>query len=121
MPPLITVAIPADNRPEELGALLDTVLAPEDGHFEVLMIEDASPHQAEIRAVVEGTAARRTDLRIRFGQRIELFRYFPEDRHFPAGARTMRTCFRRCVSIAGFNIHAASAPRTPTLDSRYTQ
>ena len=54
-------------------------------------------------------------------QRIELFRYFHEDRHFPAGARTMRTFFRRCVSIAGFTIQTGSAPRTPTLDSRYTQ
>jgi abequosyltransferase len=175
MPPLLTVAIPAYNRPEELGALLDTVLAQEEARFDVLVVEDSSPRQAEVREVVEGAAKRRADLRVRFvanernlgfdgnlrrilelsegeftlfmgdddllrpgalrrvaqviesqpnlgvilrayesvdyatGQRIELFRYFPEDRHFPAGAPTMRTFFRRCVSIAGFTIHTASA------------
>ena len=180
MPPILTVAIPAYNRPEELDALLDTILAQDDAHFDVLVVEDCSPRQAEIRAVVERAAGRRADLRIRFvaneknlgfdgnlrrildlsegeftffmgdddllrpgalakvaaviekhpslgvilrayesvdyatGQRIEVFRYFPDDRLFPAGAPTMRTFFRRCVSIAGFTIHTASARRFAT-------
>jgi abequosyltransferase len=175
MPPLITVAVPAYNRPEELSILLDTVLSQDGASFDVLVVEDCSPRQAEIREVVERVATRRGDVRVRFfanernlgfdgnlrrildlsegeftlfmgdddllrpgalrrlgavlerhpnlgvilrayesvdyasGERIEIFRYFPEDRHFPAGPQTMRTFFRRCVSIAGFTIHTASA------------
>jgi hypothetical protein len=48
------------------------------------------------------------------GQRIELYRYFAEDRRFPPGPPTMRTFFRRCVAIAGFTIHTASARRFAT-------
>ena len=48
------------------------------------------------------------------GRRIEVFRYFPEDRMFPPGPPTMRTFFRRCVSIAGYTIHTASAQRFAT-------
>jgi glycosyltransferase involved in cell wall biosynthesis len=180
MPPLLTVAIPAYNRPEDLRALLDTILAQDPGDFDLLVVEDCSPRQAEVRAAVERAAHQRPDLRIRFlanqrnlgfdgnlrrilelsegeftffmgdddllrpgalakvaavigqnpnlgvllrayesvdyatGQRIELFRYFPEDRRFPAGAPTMRTFFRRCVSIAGFTIHTASARQFAT-------
>jgi hypothetical protein len=53
MPQLITVAITAYNRPEDLRALLDTILAQAPGDFDVLVVEDASPRQAEIRAVVD--------------------------------------------------------------------
>ena len=41
MPPLITVAIPADNRPEELSALLDAVQAQEGVRFDVLVVDAA--------------------------------------------------------------------------------
>ena len=180
MPPLITVAIPAYNRPEELGSLLATILDQDYEKFDVLVVEDCSPRQAEIRAVVERAASHLPTRRMRFvaneknlgfdgnlrrilelsegtftffmgdddllrpgalakvaavieknpnlgvllrayesvdyatGHRIALFRYFPEDRRFPAGAPTMRTFFRRCVSIAGFTIHTASARRLAT-------
>lgn len=179
MPPMLTVAVPAYNRPDELGVLLDTVLA-QDADFDVLVVEDCSPRQTEIRQVVESAAAGAGTRRVRFvanernlgfdgnlrrtlelsegqftffmgdddllrpgalatvgnviarhpnlgvvlrayesvdyatGARIELFRYFPEDRRFPAGAATMRTFFRRCVSIAGFTIHTKSARRFAT-------
>src|SRR5512140_1350659 len=66
MPPLITVAIPAYNRPDELGALLETVLGQDGDGLDVLVVEDASPRGAEIRTVVEAAAQRRRDLRIRF-------------------------------------------------------
>jgi abequosyltransferase len=175
MPPLLTVAVPAYNRPDELRALLGTICLQDGASFDVLVVEDASPRQAEIRGVVEQAAAAHPGIAIRFvandrnlgfdgnlrrilelsvgeftvfmgdddllkpgalrrlaetiaghpnlgvilrayesvdyatGQRIELFRYFPDDRRFAAGAATMRTFFRRCVSIAGFTIHTASA------------
>jgi len=180
MTPLLTVAIPAYNRPEDLRALLETILAQDGADFDVLVVEDCSPRQEEIRAVVDHAARQRPDLRIRFlanqrnlgfdgnlrriielsegeftfflgdddllrpgalakvaavleknpnlgvllrayesvdyatGKRIELFRYFSEDRHFPPGPPTMRTFFRRCVSIAGFTIHTASARQFAT-------
>jgi hypothetical protein len=175
MQPTITVAIPAYNRPEDLAVLLETILAQDYGNFDVLVVEDKSPRQAEIRTVVGHAMGMRRDLRIRYhanernlgfdgnvrrvlelsegeftlymgdddlmrpgalarvgsairqnsnlgvilrayeevdyatGKQIEVFRYFPADRRFSAGAPTMRTFFRRCVSIAGFTIHTASA------------
>jgi glycosyltransferase involved in cell wall biosynthesis len=178
--PMITVAIPAYNRPDELKMLLGTILDQDFGDFDVLVVEDCSPRQGEIRAVVEQAAASRPDRRVRFqtnernlgfdgnlrrilelsegeftlfmgdddllrpgalarlgevirnnpglgvilrayeqvdfasGRHVELFRYFAEDRRFPPGPPTMRTFFRRCVSIAGFTIHTASARRFAT-------
>ena len=175
MSPVLTVAIPAYNRPEDLAALLETILSQDYANFDVLVVEDRSPRQAEIRAVVERAMDMRRDLRIRYhsnernlgfdgnvrrvlelsegeftlymgdddlmrpralarvgsaieknpnlgvilrayeevdyatGKQTEVFRYFPNDRRFPAAAPTMRTFFRRCVSIAGFTIHTASA------------
>jgi len=178
--PMITVAIPAYNRPDGLKTLLGTILGQDFGDFDVLVVEDGSPRRDEIRAVVEQAAAGQPNHRVRFhanernlgfdgnvrrvielsegeftlfmgdddllrpgalrrvgnvirdnpglgvilrayeqvdfetGQRIELFRYFAEDRRFPPGPPTMRTFFRRCVSIAGFTIHTASARRFTT-------
>ena len=175
MPHVLTVAIPAYNRPEDLAVLLETILSQDYASFDVLVVEDHSPRQAEIRAVVEQAMDTRRDLRIRYhsnernrgfdgnvrrvlelsegkftlfmgdddlmrpgalarvgsavetnpnlgvvlrayegvdyatGKQTEVFRYFSTDRRFPPGALTMRTFFRRCVSIAGFTIHTASA------------
>jgi len=180
MPHVLTVAIPAYNRPEDLAVLLRTILSQDYASFDVLVVEDQSPRQAEIRAVVERAMDMRRDLRIRYhsnernlgfdgnvrrvlelsegeftlfmgdddlmrpgalarvgsaieknpnlgvilrayedvdyatGKQTEVFRYFPSDRRFPAGAPTMRTFFRRCVSIAGFTIHTASAQSLAT-------
>ncbi len=180
MPPLLTVAVPAYNRPEDLQVLLKTILDQDFTDFDVLVVEDCSPRQAEIRRVVEEASGRRKDVSVRFvanevnlgfdgnlrrilelsegeftlfmgdddllrpgalarvgsvvsstpnlgvvlrgyetvdyatGERIEAFRYFPGDRLFKAGASTMRTFFRRCVSIAGFTIHTATARRFAT-------
>ncbi len=52
------------------------------------------------------------------GERMEIFQYFDSDRFFPAGADTIRTFFRRSVSIAGFTIHTATARAlaTPRFD-----
>jgi glycosyltransferase involved in cell wall biosynthesis len=64
--PLITIAIPAYNRPEELGALLETAVAQDFDEFEVLVVEDCSPRRAEIEAVVRSVGAHHPGRRIRF-------------------------------------------------------
>lgn len=50
--PLITVCIPAYNRPEFLGPLLDSVLTQDFRDFNVLVCEDHSPKRTEIAAIV---------------------------------------------------------------------
>jgi glycosyltransferase involved in cell wall biosynthesis len=175
MHPLITVAIPAYNRPAELDALLSTILPQADAHTEVLVVEDHSPRREEIRGVVDRWAAQSPGKRIRFeanaqnlgydgnirhcldlaegeftmfmgdddmlkpgaiarlravigkhanlgvilrayefvdfqtGEQLEIFRHFGDDRLFLAGAATIRTFFRRSVSIAGFTVHTRTA------------
>lgn len=49
---MISVCIPAYNRPEVLGELLDSILSQEYSPFEVVICEDCSPKRAEIGAVV---------------------------------------------------------------------
>ncbi len=176
MSALITVAIPAYNRPTELDRLLTTIVPQLDDRTEVLVVEDHSPRRDEIRQVVESWAARSpAGIRIRFetnpqnlgydgnirrclelaegeftmfmgdddalnpgalgrlreviqkhanlgvilrayefvdfhtGRRTEVFRYFADDRLFVAGADTIRTFFRRSVSVAGFTVHTRGA------------
>ena len=62
MPPLITVAIPADNRPEELSALLDAVQAQEGVRFDLLAapLEVLGDAQGWVRALRCIRMARRT-------------------------------------------------------------
>ncbi len=48
------------------------------------------------------------------GRQIEIFRYFSSDRLFPAGVDTIRTFFRRSVSIAGYTVHTESARAVAT-------
>ena len=180
MPPLITVAIPAYNRPVELDALLSSVVPQTDDRTQILVVEDASPRRDEIRRVVEGWAERSTGAHIRFeanernlgydgnirrclelaegeftmfmgdddtlkagalarlrgvidkhpnlgvilrayeqidfhtARQIEVFRYFADDRIFPAGADAIRTFFRRSVSVAGFTVHTRTARQHAT-------
>jgi abequosyltransferase len=64
--PLITVAIPAYNRPDEIGQLLDSILGQDFDSFDVLVVEDCSPREAEIRAVVEERARRFPQRRVRY-------------------------------------------------------
>lgn len=174
-PSLLTVAIPAYNRPDELGALLKSILAQDFMDAEVLVVEDHSPRREEIGAVVDAAARAHPTRAVRFhsnevnlgydknvrrilelsqgaftlfmgdddllcpgalthvarvlsahanlgvilrayetidlhsGARLQLFRYFEDDRFFPAGAATIRTFFRRSVSIAGYTVHTQSA------------
>jgi glycosyltransferase involved in cell wall biosynthesis len=53
----LSVCIPAYNRADRLPALLDSVVAQDYPHWDVVICEDRSPQRAEIRAVVERYAA----------------------------------------------------------------
>ncbi len=44
----------------------------------------------------------------------QVFRYFPDERFFPAGAGTIATVFRRSVVISGMVVHRAGAVRFST-------
>jgi hypothetical protein len=46
----------------------------------------------------------------------QTFRYFPEDRFFPAGADTIGTVYRRSVVIPGMVIHRDAAQRFATAE-----
>lgn len=46
----------------------------------------------------------------------QIFKYFPEERFFPAGADTVCTAYRRCVVIPGMVIHRDAAQHYATAD-----
>jgi abequosyltransferase len=50
--PLITVCVPAFNRANVLGDLLDSVMTQQGGNFDVLICEDGSPERDLIRKIV---------------------------------------------------------------------
>ncbi len=51
--PLISVCIPAYNRPEVLGDLLDTIVSQDYNDFEIVICEDKSPKRSEIAVIVK--------------------------------------------------------------------
>jgi abequosyltransferase len=51
--PLISVCIPAYNRASVLPALLDSIMAQDRQHFEIVICEDCSPERSNIREIVE--------------------------------------------------------------------
>jgi glycosyltransferase involved in cell wall biosynthesis len=63
---MLTVAVPAYNRPEDLAVLMKTILEQDFVDFDVLVVEDCSPRAAEIRQVVESASGQRRDVRVRF-------------------------------------------------------
>ena len=75
MRPKISICIPAYNRPEELGQLLQTAVDQDYGDYEIVVCEDCSPKAAEILAVVNGYIARYPDKTIRFFQNEENLGY----------------------------------------------
>lgn len=175
----ISVCIPAYNRAALLPALLDSILAQDYAHYEIVICEDRSPE----RQAIAGVAARYADVhpgRIRYienernfgydgnlrrlvelargeyclfmgnddllapnalqivasaidrhsdigvlvrsyasfeqdpGRPTQTFRYFPDERFFPAGANTIGTAFRRSVVISGMTLHRELAQRLAT-------
>src|SRR5471032_3310840 len=55
--PFFSVLIPSYNRPEFVGAAVASVLASDFQDFEIIVSDDCSPRQAEIRAVLEPALA----------------------------------------------------------------
>lgn len=55
-PPLISVCIPAYNRPAELRELLDSIAAQDFSDYEVVICEDDSPERAALRGIAEAYA-----------------------------------------------------------------
>ena len=51
--PLISVCIPAFNRPEFIGDLLETIVTQSFNNFEVVICEDNSPRTLEVEKAVQ--------------------------------------------------------------------
>jgi abequosyltransferase len=64
--PLFSICIPAYNRVQFLGPLLDSILGQGFSDFEIVICEDRSPQRNEIRSVVEKYAARPVRSTIRY-------------------------------------------------------
>jgi glycosyltransferase involved in cell wall biosynthesis len=77
--PLLSICVPAYNRPRQLLELVRSVdCAPDD--VEIVICEDRSPKQAEIRAAVEAEA-HRSPYRIRYSENAENLGYDGNIRH----------------------------------------
>jgi abequosyltransferase len=180
---LISICIPAYNRPTELADLLESIAAQGEGPWDVVICEDHSPRGDEIESVVSSFMVRNPWLRVSFernsqnlgydanlrqlierangeftmfvgdddlllpnslchiinatghpgvgvilrawisidkssGETIEEFRYFSDDRVFPAAPQSAAALFRRSIFISGLTVRrdAAQALATPDID-----
>lgn len=84
--PLITVAFSAYKRAAWLPRLLDSALAQDFADWDCVIVEDASPEQAQIRAVAEQYAARHPG-RFHYFENPENKGYDASFREFVARAR----------------------------------
>lgn len=92
--PLLSVCVPLYNRPEEVGPLLESVIAESFSDWEIVLSEDASPEQAAIRAAVAPYRDRLGD-RLRYTENAETLGY---DQNF---RRLVRLARGRYVFILG--------------------
>ena len=65
---LLSVCIPAYNRPRELSLLLDSILNQDFSDYEVVVSDDNSPKAAEIASVVEEHIRRHPERRIHYSR-----------------------------------------------------
>lgn len=65
---LLSVCIPAYNRPRELSLLLDSILEQDFSDYEVVVSDDNSPKAAEIASVVEEHIRRHPERRIHYSK-----------------------------------------------------
>ncbi len=75
MKPYISICIPAYNRPELLGPLLDSVLQPTEANFEIVVCEDRSPKREAIREVVLSYQRKFPQVRLRYFENSANFGY----------------------------------------------
>ena len=66
--PLISLCIPAFNRPATLGQLLESVATQGEADFEIVIREDASPQRVAIRAVVDEFRRSHPDRTLRYAE-----------------------------------------------------
>jgi abequosyltransferase len=64
--PLISVCIPAFNRPEFMGDLLDTIVSQDFSDFEIIVCEDNSPKTLKVEQVVNRYIEMYKHIKIRF-------------------------------------------------------
>ena len=180
MKPKISICIPAYNRPEYLGPLLDSILSQDFKDYEIVICEDKSPKRAEIKAVTDAYISKFPSTPIRYFENatnygydrnlrelllksqgeyclfmgnddilapnalrviasgvtrhkdvgvvmrsyasfdgttdniVQVYRYFDQERFFPASVGTSVTFFRRCVVIPGLTLHRESALKHTT-------
>jgi len=62
--PLISVCIPAFNRPEFMSDLLDTIVSQNFRNFEIVVCEDNSPKSCEVEEVVNRYINKHVDIDI---------------------------------------------------------
>lgn len=101
--PLLSVCIPAYNRASQLPELLDSIVAQDYPHYEVVICEDRSPERDQIRAVVERY---RTALqgRVRYFENAENLGY---DANFRELMR--RACGEYCFIMGNDDVVAPGA------------
>ena len=73
--PLISVCIPAFNRPEFMSDLLDTIVSQNYNNFEIVVSEDNSPKSFEVEEVVNSYINKYVDIDITFIRNSETLGY----------------------------------------------
>jgi len=73
--PLISVCIPAFNRPEFMSDLLDTIVSQNFRNFEIVVCEDNSPKSCEVEEVVNRYINNHVDIDIIFIRNSETLGY----------------------------------------------
>lgn len=79
--PLISVCIPAFNRPEFMSDLLDTIVSQNFRNFEIVVSEDNSPKSSEVEEVVNRYINKHVDIDIIFTRNSETLGYDGNFRH----------------------------------------
>jgi abequosyltransferase len=79
--PLISVCIPAFNRPEFMSDLLDSIVSQNYCNFEILISEDNSPKSFEVEEVVNSYINEYTNIKITFTRNSETMGYDGNFRH----------------------------------------
>ena len=75
MNPLLSVCVPAYNRPEYISDLIETILTQDFQDFELIVCEDNSPRTQEVEEVVKGYSERYPPRVVRFIRNIETLGY----------------------------------------------
>jgi glycosyltransferase involved in cell wall biosynthesis len=104
-PPKLSVCIPAYNRAEVLGDLLDSILAQDYDDYDIVVVEDQSPQREDIRRIVE-----------RYASTTDRIRYFENEANLGYDRNLRETITRAtadyCFFMGNDDLMAAGALRT---------